>query len=192
SVDMLTHAHEAALKARNYNHIVTQESIENKFKAVFDGKAPYSWQIDVTEALLLGLDCVVIAGTGSGKTMPFGMLLLLDKAKDKIVIIISPLNELEAEQAERFCKLHLTATAVNANIYNLQLHKHPKFSKLMCMPEFMQNVFAFIIIEAHCISQWGDMFRKKYAELGKLWSFVPDHIPILAASATMPHHILDD
>ncbi|KAF8221098.1 hypothetical protein L208DRAFT_1011139, partial [Tricholoma matsutake] len=57
-----------------------QESIENKFKAVFDGKAPYSWQIDVTEALLLSLDCVVIAGTGSRKTMPFWMPLLLDEA----------------------------------------------------------------------------------------------------------------
>ncbi|KAF8227097.1 hypothetical protein L208DRAFT_1082460, partial [Tricholoma matsutake] len=118
---------------------------------------------------------------------PFGMPLLLDEAKDKIVIIISTLNELEVEQVH---KLSLTATAVNANIYNLQLHKHLKFSKLMHMPEFMQNIFAFIINEAHCISQWGDMFQKKCAELSKLWSFVPDHIPILAASVTMPHHIL--
>jgi superfamily II DNA helicase RecQ len=44
------------------------------------------------------LDCIVIARTGSGKTMPFGMPLLLDEAKDKIVVIISPLNELKAEQ----------------------------------------------------------------------------------------------
>ncbi|KAF8222272.1 hypothetical protein L208DRAFT_1323583, partial [Tricholoma matsutake] len=108
-------------------------------------------------------------------------------------------------------KLCLTATAVNADVYNLQLHEeieegkncvlltslemcleHPKFSKLMRMLELMQNVFVFVIDEAHCISQWGDMFQKKYAELGKLRSFVPDHVPILAASATMPRHILDD
>ena len=47
---------------------------------------------------MLGLDCVVIAGTGSGKTMPFWMPLLLDKNRDKMVVVISPLNELEAEQ----------------------------------------------------------------------------------------------
>jgi len=97
-VDILTSARESALESRNYNYIATRQSIENKFKAVFQGKPPYSWQIDVTEALILGLDCVVIAGTGSGKTMPFGMPLLLDEAKDKMVVVISPLNELEAEQ----------------------------------------------------------------------------------------------
>jgi ATP-dependent helicase YprA (DUF1998 family) len=33
-------------------------------------KTPYDWQLDVTEAILLGLDStVVIAGTGSGKTV---------------------------------------------------------------------------------------------------------------------------
>lgn len=97
-VDIVTRARESALSSRRYDYIATRRSIENNFKAAFDGRAPYSWQTDVTEALLLGLDCIVIAGTGSGKTMPFGMPLLLDEAKDKIVVVISPLNELEAEQ----------------------------------------------------------------------------------------------
>ncbi|KAI9512673.1 P-loop containing nucleoside triphosphate hydrolase protein [Russula earlei] len=199
------------MKTCHYNYTTTRQSIENKFRAVFGGKPPYSWQVDVTEALLLGLDCVVIAGTGSGKTMPFGMPLLLDEAKDNMVVVISPLNELEAEQAERFHKLGLTATAVNGDVYNEQLHKdikerkhrvlltspemcleHPTFSKLMRTPEFTRNIFAFVVDEAHCISQWGDLFRKKYAELGRLRSFVPDSVPILATSATMPPHILND
>ena len=41
---------------------------------------PYSWQLDVTEAIFLGLDPVVIAGTGAGKTMPFMMPLLQQEA----------------------------------------------------------------------------------------------------------------
>jgi hypothetical protein len=89
---------ESATKAHHYDYATTHHSIENKFQAVFDGKPPYSWQTDVTEALLLRLDCIVIAGMGSGKTMPFGMPLLLEEAKDKIIVVISPLNELEAEQ----------------------------------------------------------------------------------------------
>ncbi|KAJ7506438.1 hypothetical protein B0H11DRAFT_1707242, partial [Mycena galericulata] len=40
-------------------------------------KPPYDWQIEVAEALILGLDAVVIAGTGAGKTIPFMMPLLL-------------------------------------------------------------------------------------------------------------------
>jgi ATP-dependent helicase YprA (DUF1998 family) len=60
------------------------------------GTDPYSWQLDVTEAILLGLDSVVIAGTGAGKTMPFMMPLLLDKKKR--VIIISPLKVLQEDQ----------------------------------------------------------------------------------------------
>ena len=92
------------MKTRNYNSVATRQSIENKFKATLGGKAPYSWQIDVTEALMLGVDCVVIAGTGSGKTMPFGMPLLLDENKDKMVVVISPLNELEAEQVSIYCR----------------------------------------------------------------------------------------
>ena len=35
------------------------------------GSAPYEWQLDVVEAHLLGLDSVVIAGTGSGKKYHF-------------------------------------------------------------------------------------------------------------------------
>ena len=57
---------------------------------------PYCWQVDITEAITLGLDCILIAGTG--KTMPFGMPLLLDTSRKKMVIVISPLNELELEQ----------------------------------------------------------------------------------------------
>jgi superfamily II DNA helicase RecQ len=62
----------------------------------------------------------------------------------------------------------------------------------MCTPEFTKKILAYVIDEAHCISQWGDMFQKKYADLGKLQSFVPDYVPILVTSATMPPHILSD
>jgi superfamily II DNA helicase RecQ len=56
------------------------------------------WQVDICEAILLGLDCILIAPTGAGKTMPFIMPLLVDKTCRKMVIIISPLNELEYDQ----------------------------------------------------------------------------------------------
>ncbi|KAJ7882049.1 hypothetical protein B0H14DRAFT_3758269 [Mycena olivaceomarginata] len=61
-----------------------------------NGMVPHDWQIDMAEALLLGLDCSLIAGTGAGKTMPFIMPLFVES--EKIIIIISPLNALEVDQ----------------------------------------------------------------------------------------------
>ena len=82
----------------DYSSETTRKDLVTAFKKAFHGLEPYDWQLDVTEALLLGLDCVVIAGTGSGKTMPFAMPLLVDKTKKKMVVVISPLNDLEEDQ----------------------------------------------------------------------------------------------
>ena len=63
-----------------------------------NGKKPYEWQLDLAEALYLGLDSVVIAGTGAGKTLPFAMPLLADTTGKSKIIIVSTLNELEHDQ----------------------------------------------------------------------------------------------
>ena len=86
---------ETALKS-GYNSSKTRSDLISIFCNRF-GHDPYEWQLDVTEAILLGLDSVVIAGTGAGKTMPFMMPLLLD---DKKVIIVSPLKILQADQVQ--------------------------------------------------------------------------------------------
>ena len=58
---------------------------------------PYDWQVDLAEALTLGLDATVIAGTGSGKTLPWTIPLLLEQNHDRICLVISLLNELEVD-----------------------------------------------------------------------------------------------
>jgi len=60
------------------------------------GRKPYPWQLDCAEALVLGIDCIVLAGTGFGKTLPFTIPSLLHP--NKITIVISPLNVLEEDQ----------------------------------------------------------------------------------------------
>jgi len=87
-----------ASQDRKYSSEDTRAKIIKTFRDAFGEKDPYPWQVDVTEALLLGLDSIVIAGTGAGKTMPFIMPLLVDQTKRKFVVIISPLNELEQDQ----------------------------------------------------------------------------------------------
>lgn len=63
------------------------------------GNRPREWQADLAEALHLGLDAIAIAGTGAGKTLPFILSNLANAKKDKITLIISPLDALEAIQA---------------------------------------------------------------------------------------------
>ncbi|KZT04200.1 uncharacterized protein LAESUDRAFT_658275 [Laetiporus sulphureus 93-53] len=122
---------EQAAKTRRYSSEATRAEIVQQFRRVFDDLELYDWQVDVTEALLLGMDCTVIGGTGAGKTMPFVMPLLLDQTKKKMVLIISPLNELEYDQEARFVKLGITATAVNGDVYDKRLHKVCGFCALL-------------------------------------------------------------
>ena len=98
NADLVTASLEAAKASRGYDFKKTRATICKKFSDAFDSKEPYTWQVDVCEAILLGLDCIVIASTGAGKSMPFIMPLLMDETCGKIVIIIPPLNELEYDQ----------------------------------------------------------------------------------------------
>lgn len=104
----LKDAREAALKDRHYDSEGTRQTMSQKLQDVFDGRVPYDWQLDAAEALILGLDCVVIARTGAGKTIPFVLPLFVQDSLDKLVLIISPLNALETDQVS----FSLTALAL--------------------------------------------------------------------------------
>jgi bloom syndrome protein len=98
----LEKARQTAAAKTGYNSTTTRAEVWQLFRQRF-GQDPYEWQIDVTEAILLELDSVVIAGTGAGKTMPFMMPLLLQPARK--VIIVSPLKVLQADQVRAMCFL---------------------------------------------------------------------------------------
>ena len=59
-----------------YNSPATRARIRCVFEERF-GSSAHEWQVDVTEAILLGLDSFVIAGTGAGKTMPAPSIYLM-------------------------------------------------------------------------------------------------------------------
>lgn len=58
--------------------------------------------------------------------------------------------------------------------------------------DFTKNICMIAVDEAHCVSQWGDGFRKAFGELGRLRSYVPTSVPFLATSATLPPLVLSD
>ena len=89
---LLQEARDVSKKKHDYNLGETRLEMRTRFsdKSHF---RPYDWQLDVAEALLVGLDSIVIAGTGSGKTIPFMLPLLVHP--EKMVLILSPLKVLQ-------------------------------------------------------------------------------------------------
>lgn len=130
----LEEAREKASRKTRFDSAKTRSDLRTIFHSRFKHDPyNYDWQLDVSEAILLGLDSVVIAGAGAGKTVPFTMLLLLDK--DKKIIIISPLKVLQVDQVRRFMyrgkKLIyrfeqmqiLTVAVSNGDTWNSKLHE---------------------------------------------------------------------
>jgi ATP-dependent helicase YprA (DUF1998 family) len=96
----LLNARIKAKVSRGYDYENTRRKISEEFKNRNNDMEPYEWQLDVAEAIILGLDCTVIAGTGAGKTMPFVMPLFA--VSQKIIIGVYPLNSLEEDQVFKF------------------------------------------------------------------------------------------
>ncbi|KAI0079102.1 P-loop containing nucleoside triphosphate hydrolase protein [Panus rudis PR-1116 ss-1] len=207
----LMQARQKAAIARNYNSQETRKVMSQKFSFRSNGKKPHDWQLDAAECLILGLNGVVIARTGAGKTVPYMLPFFLPENKDKVLVVISPLKALQREQARRFRRMGISAKAVNGDSWSAPLQKEMsrgQYRVLFMGPEMalthagcrevLMNlgssgkILGFVVDEAHCISQWGGDFRTKYAELKGLRTFVPPQIPIVAFSATVTPAALGD
>ena len=88
---------EAQRSKKNYNSQAAREALTSAVKAAFNQNTPRDFQLDVVEAIILGLDATVIAGTGSGKTLPWAMPLLLDENQGRACLVISPLKALQVD-----------------------------------------------------------------------------------------------
>ncbi|KAI0668430.1 P-loop containing nucleoside triphosphate hydrolase protein, partial [Trametes maxima] len=205
SYDLLKAARERAQQKRQYDsgrsrQILSEECLRRM------GFSPREEQLDLAECMLLGLDAASIAGTGWGKTLPFVLPLLVPESKGKIIIIVSPLNALEADQAARFCKMGISATALNGTTCTPEVLRNVErgqYSVLVTGPKllvetdgavrallkntrFGKKILGLIIDEAHCISQWGGEFRPEYAKLDVIRAMLPLNVCVHLTSATMP------
>ncbi|TFY59961.1 hypothetical protein EVJ58_g5446 [Rhodofomes roseus] len=131
--------------------------------------------------------------------------LLLPENREKTIIVISPLKSLENDQAKRFDDMGLQAVVVNGDTRSkkrvLADIAARKYRVVFMSPEMAtenhecvetlrtmglrRDILAFIIDEAHCISQWGGDFRPTYSKLHKVRTYVPPGTSISALSATL-------
>ena len=152
-------------------------------------KFPYLLRSDQLEALsqLNAHDHLIyIAATGSGKSVLF-QKYLHDHPKIRAVLI-SPLNALSRQQAERFLSLGIPVFQKNAP-------SHDDVGVWILSPEKLQGRTlstleywkpSFLIVdEAHCIWEWGREFRPAYRKTLEL-SKLPSIRKTLWCSATLP------
>ncbi|KZT63318.1 P-loop containing nucleoside triphosphate hydrolase protein, partial [Daedalea quercina L-15889] len=186
-----------------YSSTDTRKRMSDALKACL-GWEPDSWQIDLAETTIVRLDAIGVSPTGSGKTIPIMLPLLLPENKRKVTVVISPLNSLEFDQATRFECVGIHASVVNRDTWSTRLRKAIEgltYQILFMSPEMATrnrscrdmlqslghrgDLLTFVIDEAHCISQWGGDFRTAYCDLNKLRAYARAGTPIMALSATL-------
>ncbi len=162
-------------------------------------------QREAIDAALDGRDALVVLPTGGGKSLCYQLPPLL---LDRLVVVVSPLIALMQDQVDGLRLLGVPAAAVHGNLAAdarselRRMAADRSLRLLFVAPERLfqeaflrwlrgQNVAAFAIDEAHCISQWGHDFRPEYRRLAELREQFPG-VPFQAFTATATPRVRAD
>jgi ATP-dependent DNA helicase RecQ len=164
----------------------------------------------VVRAALAGRDVLAIMPTGGGKSLCFQLPAVLQSG---ITVVVSPLIALMQDQVRL-----LQTNGVRAAFINSSLEPHEVAARIsaaargeykllylaperLLQPEFYNGALArlaaspglaaFVIDEAHCVSEWGHDFRPEYRQLAMLRKRY-DQVPVLAFTATATPRVRDD
>lgn len=94
----LENARKQAAEECGYSSTQARKTMAEEFYKQTKGKHVCERQLDVAEAIILGLNASVIAGTGAGKTIPYMLVLLLLEFQSKVLVVLSPLKSLQRDQ----------------------------------------------------------------------------------------------
>ncbi|KAJ6305917.1 hypothetical protein OIU78_021282 [Salix suchowensis] len=150
-------------------------------------------------------DCLVLAATGSGKSLCFQIPALLT---GKVVVVVSPLISLMHDQCLKLSKHGVSACFLGSGQPDSSVEKKAMrgmYDIIYVCPETIlrlikplqglaesRGITLFAIDEVHCVSKWGHDFRPAYRQLSVLrenfsacnLKFLKFNIPIMALTAT--------
>ncbi|KAL5566038.1 hypothetical protein UlMin_029202 [Ulmus minor] len=164
-----------------------------------------SFQREVLSSWIAHHDCLVLAATGSGKSLCFQIPALLT---GKVVVVISPLISLMHDQCLKLAKHGVSACFLGSGQPDSSIEKKAlrgMYNIVYVCPETVlrlvkplqtlaenRGIALFAIDEAHCVSKWGHDFRPDYRRLSVLrenfsacsLKFLKFDIPLMALTAT--------
>ncbi|KAG6645999.1 hypothetical protein CIPAW_08G162700 [Carya illinoinensis] len=172
-----------------------------------------NFQKEALAAWFAHQDCLVLAATGSGKSLCFQIPALLT---GKVVVVISPLISLMHDQCLKLAKHGISACFLGSGQPDSSVEQKAMrgmYDIIYVCPETIlrlieplqrlaesRGIALFAIDEVHCVSKWGHDFRPDYRRLSVLrenfsacnLKFLEFDIPLMALTATATIRVRED
>lgn len=186
--------------------IIDSDFLHRALKYYYGYDSFRTGQEEIISKILHGQPVLAVLPTGAGKSICFQLPSLVLQG---VTLVISPLISLMKDQAEALTARGIPAayldSSMSKNEYGRVLHaalnKQCKF--LYVAPErlvnqqfidFAQqaNITMVAVDEAHCVSQWGHIFRKEYYAILDFIRTLPRHPLVAAFTATATPEVRQD
>src|ERR1700722_1851147 len=164
----------------------------------------------VVRDALAGRDLLAIMPTGGGKSLCFQLPAPLQPG---VTLVVSPLIALMQDQVRLLLDNDIAASFINSSLEAAEVSRRTAAllrgdykllylaPERLLLPEFVDGplrrlsespgINAFVIDEAHCVSEWGHDFRREYRQLSLRPRRHPQ-IPMLAFTATATPRVRTD
>jgi len=164
----------------------------------------------VVRDALAGRDVLALMPTGGGKSLCFQLPALLQPG---VTLVVSPLIALMQDQVRLLRDNDIAASFINSSLESGEVQRRiaallrAEYKLFYLAPERLllaefldgplralsggPGINAFVIDEAHCVSEWGHDFRREYRQLSALRRRHPQ-TPMLAFTATATLRVRSD
>ncbi|KAF2316844.1 hypothetical protein GH714_042185 [Hevea brasiliensis] len=177
-----------------------EQRANNLLQKHFGYSSVKSFQKEALAAWLAHQDCLVLAATGSGKSLCFQIPALLT---GKVVIVISPLISLMHDQCLKLSRYGISACFLGSGQPDSGVEQKAMRGILIKPLQGLaesRGIALFAIDEVHCVSKWGHDFRPDYRRLSVLrenfnarnLQFLKFDIPLMALTATATIQVRED
>jgi ATP-dependent DNA helicase RecQ len=159
---------------------------------------------------LAGRDLLAVMPTGGGKSLCFQLPAVLNAG---VTIVVSPLIALMQDQVRLLADMGIAATFLNSTLDAREAVERTRAlmrgevkllyvaPERLLSPGFLDGtlqqladatgISAFVVDEAHCVSEWGHDFRPEYRQLRRLRETFPA-VPVRGFTATATPRVRQD